>query len=1235
MASPQTRFGKAPSFRRATLLLLLVLAICTVVTISPMFPGAGVSAQSGNRASSGPRISGRPQTEISVAEPSVADRKGRIPVGVVDGGQGPIAESAIAQINALVADKKSRTAAQKKMDPNLIYASRMAAGRAAAPGVATLETGVEVKDGFVEVDIRTTVNDEMLSLVKKLGGEVVNSFAGADSITARMPLASLETLAGDGRVRHIGQDYGAITNAAPKPVEVEPAGPPTREEAVKARRAEVRARLLAKVKAISAEQGADTNAVPVPGIRTAVAEGDVRHRARAARTTFDIDGTGLKVGVLSNTFNQLGGYAADVASGDLPGTGNPNGYTTPVTFAGTGEGPTATSGIDEGRAMLQHVHSILPGAQLYYATAFTSISGFANNICALGGLSTFRGAPVTGTVVPGGCDIIIDDVFYFAESGLHDGMQTGVTSPLNMAIVTQAVNDVTAAGKMYFSSAGNSGNVNDGTAGAWEGDFTPSAVAVTALAGAGALLNWNPTGTDTPFNNIVTGGTNFTMQWSDPLGGSANDYDIYVLNAAGTTVNAASTATQDGTQDPFESIAAASTTAGRRIAVALFAGSPRFMSSSINRGRLQFVTGGQTRGHSGAANAFGVAATPTSPGAGVTFPNPFAGTNVVETFSSDGPRRVFFDAANQPITPGNFLVGTGGGLLRQKPDVTAADGAPTTVPGFERFFGTSAAAPHAGAIAGLVKAAFIKNGVASPTPAQIRTVLQNTALDIEAAGVDRDSGVGILQAFQAVQGTGLAGGAGLDLGTVTTAEGVGSNANGLVEPGENGSLTVQLNNVGLAGATGVSATLSTTTPGVTVISSAPRTYGTIAQNASATNATPFGFALAPSFACGASIDFSLTLTYGGGVSGASPKTVIFRVPTGRTGFTVTNDLSATPSANGFYTAAVGNTTGRLTVTGGTASSSCATPQASPGASATGTRRFNAYTFTNSGASTTCVSVNLTPPAFAGTGNGNTMYSAAYTTFTPATPGTGYLAFGRIQFVAQTSSYSFNLTAGQSATVVVGEFDVAGVTGQGSAAARTYTLQVSGLTGNCQAVPAPTQTVVNSNVNLAVTGQNIVASSCSAQGYTNDIQLNATLTNTGATTLQNLAFVVTELRTANGSIPAQPYRLITADGATCTTGGQVGAVQSVVSPVSLLPGQSVNVTFTIAASSLQRLRFLFNVVGVDTGVGQRRTVEKSAVAPIGFDVTPNAFDTSIAVTKVTPSGNVAGTANASDRAAKKR
>ena len=78
--------------------------------------------------------------------------------------------------------------------------------------------------------------------------------------------------------------------------------------------------------------------------------------------------------------------------------------------------------------------------------------------------------------------------------------------------------------------------------------------------------------------------------------------------------------------------------------------------------------------------------------------------------------------------------------MLQQPLITAADGAAVSgAGGFPRlFYGTSAAAPHAAAIAALVKSAN-----PSLTPAQLKTALTGTAIDIEGPGTDRDSGAGI------------------------------------------------------------------------------------------------------------------------------------------------------------------------------------------------------------------------------------------------------------------------------------------------------------------------------------------------------------------------------------------------------------------------------------------------------------------------------------------------------------
>jgi len=106
---------------------------------------------------------------------------------------------------------------------------------------------------------------------------------------------------------------------------------------------------------------------------------------------------------------------------------------------------------------------------------------------------------------------------------------------------------------------------------------------------------------------------------------------------------------------------------------------------------------------------------------------------------------MFYHADGTPITLGNYLFATNGGILLAKPDIAAADAVSCRTPGFSPFFGTSAASPHAAAVAALVKAAR-----PSATGAQIWSALTSTALDIRAPGIDRDSGYGIVMASGAV-----------------------------------------------------------------------------------------------------------------------------------------------------------------------------------------------------------------------------------------------------------------------------------------------------------------------------------------------------------------------------------------------------------------------------------------------------------------------------------------------------
>lgn len=94
--------------------------------------------------------------------------------------------------------------------------------------------------------------------------------------------------------------------------------------------------------------------------------------------------------------------------------------------------------------------------------------------------------------------------------------------------------------------------------------------------------------------------------------------------------------------------------------------------------------------------------------------------------------------------------------------------------------------------------------------------------------------------------------------TVTANE-TGGNGNGIIESGEGGSVNAALVNIGENLSTGVTVTLSSSTPGVTIVSGVSD-YSDMQPGGLATNATPLTFALNSSVICGQSINLTLTAT---------------------------------------------------------------------------------------------------------------------------------------------------------------------------------------------------------------------------------------------------------------------------------------------------------------------------------------------------------------------------------------
>jgi hypothetical protein len=628
-----------------------------------------------------------------------------------------IPPQAALQIQALIDDKAARTPVQDRIDSQLLYKHKMARGLPVAPGVPTLSVRTTTAaDGREIVDVVATHANALVPAVQQLGADVL--FADDRMLRLQTTLDSLESLASLPGVLFIHPAlYPQVQSFKPRMTSdgrrrmSMPAPMPNDL---------LRRRLQS---AFAAQQ-----------LNTLVAvdsEGDTTHKAKTARALYGVDGTGIKVGVISTGVDGLTDSQAAGALGAVT-----------VLSGQAGQG-------NEGTAMLEIVHDLAPGAQLYFATGYTGITQFATNI---------------GALQAAGCNIIVDDLLYLVESPFQDGQTAAVASTWNAGVVIQAVKDVTAAGVMYFSSAGNYGRIDGETSGTWEGDFVDSGI--SNPFGLGGTLNvFGVSGTTQfAFDQILHPGFAVTLSWDDPLGQSSNDYDLYLVDGTLGTVKGSSTNRQTGTQDPWEGIGEGGAV-NDRIFVVKYSGSPRFLHLETLGGILSWQTTGSTHGHNSttAATSFGVAATPAATAAGcysplVTppgpYPNPFTAANAVECFSSDGPRRIFFNGDGSAITPNNFLQATNGGQVLAKPDFAAADGVSVSGAGYTGtglddvhtpFYGTSAAAPHAAAIAALVWSRDVRQSAA-----QVKADLVASAIDIMGTGVDRDSGAGILMADAAV-----------------------------------------------------------------------------------------------------------------------------------------------------------------------------------------------------------------------------------------------------------------------------------------------------------------------------------------------------------------------------------------------------------------------------------------------------------------------------------------------------
>lgn len=443
----------------------------------------------------------------------------------------------------------------------------------------------------------------------------------------------------------------------------------------------------------------------VPGVRAVVpveragtdvgavtSQGEAAHRAPAIRA-LGITGAGIKVGVISDSINQVGTkLAGSQATGDLPAA-------VQVLSDDTVDAD------DEGRAMAEIIYDMAPGiTQMAFASG--TAAGAAGKAAAIDAL------------VGAGVKIIADDIFYLREPFFQDGQ------------VAQAVDRARDAGVLYLASAGNRARQSYESAPAF-------------LGGAGTFHDFDPgAAVDTTQTLATVPAGDFAqvaLQWDEPWGVAKRNVDLEIVRISDGSV-LRSAVTNNLTSGLPSEVATWTNTTGAAVQVGV-----RIRLTAVAAGalpaltRLKYIAQGDFGAFtiaehdtsSDTINPDAAAARGSLAVAAVRFND--AGLNDPRAFSSRGLKTRLFSATGVRLAVPE---------VRQKPQLAAADGVATTVPGFTSFSGTSASTPSAAGIAALAWSL-----LPSRPLAEIRAALTNPgrASDCTLPGLpDADCGFGFV-----------------------------------------------------------------------------------------------------------------------------------------------------------------------------------------------------------------------------------------------------------------------------------------------------------------------------------------------------------------------------------------------------------------------------------------------------------------------------------------------------------
>jgi hypothetical protein len=437
-------------------------------------------------------------------------------------------------------------------------------------------------------------------------------------------------------------------------------------------------------------------------------QGVVAIHADLARQGYGVDGTGVTVGVIADSYDCLQGAAADLASGDVPSS-----------VGVVAEASYCLERTDEGRAMIQVVADVAPGARPLFHAAGRGAAGHTQAISSL---------------VAEGADVIVDHVRHSDEPMFEDG------------VVAQAIDAAVASGVVYVSAAGEVGNLS------YEGSFQSGG---TEPVTGYEAHDWaaGTSGSPDLYQRItVPEGTGFdlVLQWDERFPspgkvGSSSDIQVLILDNPPTQVLAAGTLLNVRNR-PLEGMAFYNfPDDGLATDFNLVIGHYLGPTPSVMKYVLYDFEGAVDEHFDGASTIYGGpnAAGALSVGSSRYFFTPEYGIEPpgVNSESSHGGTPILFDAEGESTL-----------VLREKPDLVCVDDVNNTFfgvdaerDGFPNFEGSGAAAAH---VAGI--AALMLDLLPDLTPAEVYEALRRSAMDTREPGFDHESGYGLCQAHAAL-----------------------------------------------------------------------------------------------------------------------------------------------------------------------------------------------------------------------------------------------------------------------------------------------------------------------------------------------------------------------------------------------------------------------------------------------------------------------------------------------------